>query len=79
MILATDSTLRITLPETTDERAPAATTLTTLNESDRRHIEATLVQCGWRVRGESGAAARLGLKPSTLESRMRKLGINRPI
>jgi transcriptional regulator with GAF, ATPase, and Fis domain len=77
MILATDSTLRITLPETRDERAPT-TTAATLHESERRHIEATLAQCGWRIRGESGAAARLGLKPSTLESRMRKLGISRP-
>jgi transcriptional regulator with GAF, ATPase, and Fis domain len=77
MILATDSTLRITLPETPDARALAAT-VTTLQDSERRHIEGTLAQCGWRIRGESGAAARLGLKPSTLESRMRKLGISRP-
>jgi transcriptional regulator with GAF, ATPase, and Fis domain len=75
MILATDPTLQITLPETPDERAPAAATL---RDSERRHIEATLAQCGWRIRGESGAAARLGLKPSTLESRMRRLGISRP-
>jgi len=77
MILATDSTLRVTLPETAAVRAPAATAAT-LKDSERRQIEATLAQCGWRIRGERGAAARLGLKPSTLESRMRKLGINRP-
>jgi transcriptional regulator with GAF, ATPase, and Fis domain len=77
MILASDSTLRITLPETTDERAPAPAAAT-LQDSERRHIEVTLAQCGWRIRGEGGAAARLGLKPSTLESRMRKLGISRP-
>jgi transcriptional regulator with GAF, ATPase, and Fis domain len=78
MILATDSTLRIALPETPDGRAPAPATPATLQDSERRHIEAMLAQCGWRIRGESGAAARLGLKPSTLESRMRKLGISRP-
>jgi formate hydrogenlyase transcriptional activator len=76
MILATDSTLRVTLPEVRDERESAATP-GTLQDSERRHIAATLAQCGWRIRGESGAAARLGLKPSTLESRMRKLGISR--
>jgi len=32
---------------------------------------------GWRVRGEGGAAQILGLKPTTLESRMQKLGISR--
>jgi transcriptional regulator of acetoin/glycerol metabolism len=77
MILATDSTLRVALPEAPDMRAPAATA-TTLLESERRQIEAALAQCGWRIRGDAGAAARLGLKPSTLESRMRKLGISRP-
>ena len=37
-----------------------------------------LEETGWRVRGPQGAAARLGLKPSTLESRMKKLGVARP-
>jgi transcriptional regulator with GAF, ATPase, and Fis domain len=83
MILATDATLPVALPEHHDEPAsPApgrtAASATTLEQSERRQIEETLVQCGWRIRGESGAAARLGLKPTTLESRMRKLGISRP-
>jgi len=77
MILATGSTLRIALPEMSDVLAPAAAA-TTLEDSERRHIESALAQCGWRIRGDGGAAARLGLKPSTLESRMRKLGISRP-
>jgi transcriptional regulator of acetoin/glycerol metabolism len=82
MILATDATLHVALPEHHDEHAPAApapaAVATTLQQSERRQIEETLVQCGWRIRGEGGAAARLGLKPTTLESRMRKLGISRP-
>jgi transcriptional regulator with GAF, ATPase, and Fis domain len=41
------------------------------------HIRAVLESCGWRIRGEAGAARRLGLKPTTLESRMAKLGILR--
>jgi formate hydrogenlyase transcriptional activator len=32
----------------------------------------------WRIRGAHGAAARLGLNPTTLESRMKKLGLARP-
>jgi transcriptional regulator with GAF, ATPase, and Fis domain len=42
------------------------------------HIRGVLESCGWRVRGAAGAAERLGLKPSTLETRMAKHGIRRP-
>jgi transcriptional regulator with GAF, ATPase, and Fis domain len=44
----------------------------------REHIIRVLEECDWRVRGASGAAERLGLHRSTLQSRMRKLGIERP-
>ena len=37
-----------------------------------------LEQKGWRVSGPKGAASLLGLKPTTLEARMKKLGIERP-
>ncbi len=49
-----------------------------LEEVDRAHIISVLEDCSWRVRGEDGAAERLGLKRSTLQSRMQKLGIRRP-
>jgi len=49
-----------------------------LEEVDRRHIVAVLEETGWRVSGERGAAKILGLKRTTLEARMRKLGITRP-
>ena len=39
------------------------------------HIRAVLNDCGWRIRGVNGAAERLGVKPTTLESRMMRLGI----
>jgi transcriptional regulator with GAF, ATPase, and Fis domain len=42
------------------------------------HIRATLESTNWRIRGEGGAADRLGLKPTTLESRIAKLGLVRP-
>lgn len=47
----------------------------TLEEVERRHIQATLAATGGRIKGAGGAAQRLGLNPSTLYSRMRKLGI----
>jgi transcriptional regulator of acetoin/glycerol metabolism len=49
-----------------------------LEEVERAHIVNVLEECGWRVRGEDGAAERLRLKRSTLQSRMKKLGIQRP-
>jgi transcriptional regulator with GAF, ATPase, and Fis domain len=51
----------------------------TLEDVERRHIRDVLEQCGWRVSGQHGAAKLLGLKPTTLEARMKKLGIHRPI
>ncbi len=50
----------------------------TLEESDRRHILAALESSNWVIAGANGAAARLGMKRSTLQFRMRKLGIVRP-
>jgi PAS domain S-box-containing protein len=49
----------------------------TLEETERRHILAVLQTTGWRVSGKNGAATILGLKPTTLESRMARLGIKR--
>ncbi len=48
-----------------------------LEEVERSHILATLRAAGWRIEGDAGAAARLGLSPSTLRSRMQRLGIRR--
>jgi formate hydrogenlyase transcriptional activator len=48
-----------------------------LEEVERRHIAAVLEETGWRVSGEHGAAKILGLKRTTLEARMKKLGILR--
>ena len=49
----------------------------TAEESERNHIRLVLERSGWRVRGQGGAAELLALKPTTLESRMKKLGIVR--
>jgi formate hydrogenlyase transcriptional activator len=48
-----------------------------LTDIEADHIRSVLDGTGWRVRGSSGAAALLGMKPTTLESRMTKLGIRR--
>jgi transcriptional regulator with GAF, ATPase, and Fis domain len=49
-----------------------------LAEAERAHIRAVLERTGWRVSGARGAAALLGLKPTTLDSRLKKLGLTRP-
>ncbi len=49
-----------------------------LTEVERKHILAALQKTGWRITGESGAAQSLGINPSTLRARMKKLGIKRP-
>lgn len=49
----------------------------TLKEMERQRILNILNQTNWRVSGDQGAAAILGLKPTTLEARMKKLGITR--
>jgi formate hydrogenlyase transcriptional activator len=50
----------------------------TLEEVERRHIRTVLTACGWKVAGKGNAAERLGLSRSTLQFRMKKLGISRP-
>jgi len=53
--------------------------LSTLDEAQRQHILRVLRQTRWRIAGPKGAAAILGMKRTTLQARMRKLGIHRPI
>jgi PAS domain S-box-containing protein len=50
----------------------------TLQQFHRKHILEVLHQTGWRIEGPRGAAVVLGLNPSTLRSRMQKLGIQKP-
>jgi transcriptional regulator of acetoin/glycerol metabolism len=48
-----------------------------LREMEREHIIKALRACNWRVSGKGGAAELLGLKPTTLYSKIRKLGISK--
>jgi formate hydrogenlyase transcriptional activator len=52
-------------------------TARSLEEVERGHIVAVLEETGWRISGERGAAKVLGLKRTTLDARMKKLGIHR--
>jgi formate hydrogenlyase transcriptional activator len=64
-----------------DLRSPVEvpeTAATTLAEAERAHVLGALQQANWVIGGPSGAAARLGMKRTTLISRMQKLGITRP-
>jgi formate hydrogenlyase transcriptional activator len=45
---------------------------------ERTHIIHVLESSGWKIKGDGNAADRLGMNPSTLRSRMKKLGIARP-
>lgn len=51
---------------------------TRLHDLEHAHIRRTLEQTDWRIDGPRGAAQQLGLNPSTLRSRLKKLGIKRP-
>jgi len=57
---------------------PLSSTVRTLEETERNQILKTLSDTRWRIEGKDGAAAILGLHPSTLRARMHKLGIIRP-
>ena len=49
-----------------------------LVDVEKEHVLRVVEGCRWRIRGVDGAAERLGLRPTTLETRMTKLGIKRP-
>jgi DNA-binding NtrC family response regulator len=78
VILATGPQLTVQLPERVPGQARVHAPVT-LRNFEVEHIRATLESTRWRVRGQGGAAELLGLKPTTLESRMTKLGISRPV
>ncbi len=74
-ILTNGDTLRVPM---LDDVAPVAAAQPTLADSERELILRALEGKRWKIKGPNGAAAALGLKPSTLYSRMKKLGIRPP-
>ena len=82
VILSRGSTLAAPLSELKQQPkadpAGVAQPRTTLEEAEREHIRHALQESNWTVGGPFGAAARLGMKRTTLQSKMDKLGIERP-
>jgi len=90
VILSPGKELRVPLSEIRNtasgasvEEAPLSVTpaapVATLEEAERQHILRALRQTKWRIAGPRGAANMLGMKRTTLQARIRKLGIRRPI
>jgi formate hydrogenlyase transcriptional activator len=75
MIVSDGRSLTIGFPAGT--RGPTAIPVT-LEEVERKYIREVLKRVHWRISGKGGAAEILGLRPTTLHSRMKKLGISRP-
>jgi DNA-binding NtrC family response regulator len=75
IIIATGRQLVVSAPRLPNRPVPK--TAMTLSALEVEHIRAVLDMTNWRVRGAGGAAERLGLKPTTLEIRMARLGISR--
>ncbi len=65
-------------PTAASATAPAAAASVTLTDAERKHILRVLRDTNWVLGGPDGAAARLGMKRSTLHWKMKKLGISRP-
>jgi formate hydrogenlyase transcriptional activator len=78
VILSAGDVLNVPLAEMKASSANIIFSNQTLEAAERDHIVRTLQETKWVVAGPNGAAARLGLKRSTLQFRMSKLGITRP-
>jgi len=74
-VVALGETLRSSTPGVAAASSGAPTPLLTLEESERAHIRRALAAADGRVHGPKGAAELLGINPSTLRSRMQKLGV----
>ena len=77
VILSTGNVLQAPFASLKAAATTVAQEAVTLEEAERNHIRKTLDQTRWVVSGPNGAAARLGIKRSTLYFRMQKLGISR--
>jgi formate hydrogenlyase transcriptional activator len=78
VILSPGPILKVPLNDLQAQSTPAAARrIDTLEEAERRHILEALDASDWVISGPNGAASSLGLKRSTLQARMEKLGIRR--
>jgi transcriptional regulator of acetoin/glycerol metabolism len=72
VIISSGSTLELVLPSALSNEA----SFSTLAEAEAEHIRSALKRARGRIKGANGAASILGMKPSTLYTRMKKLGIS---
>jgi formate hydrogenlyase transcriptional activator len=80
LVLTRGATLALAAPRAATsprEAAPSIAAITPYREATRRCIEAALTACGGKIYGPDGAATHLGLRPTTLQSKMKKLGVHR--
>jgi PAS domain S-box-containing protein len=75
MIASSGRTLTVTQPK---RELPGVPETRTLQDLERSHILGVLEKTGWRITGKGGASEILGIKRTTLQSKMKKLGIKRP-
>ena len=78
VILTSGADLRAPLSELKVLSPPSNGSLKTLEDAEREHILKALREAKWTIGGSGGAAAKLGMKRTTLQSKMQKLGIMRP-
>ena len=78
VILTQGTDLQVPISELQTTSDSTGSSLTALEEAERDHIVRALQETKWVVGGASGAAARLGVKRTTLQSKMQKFGITRP-
>lgn len=82
VILSRGSELEVPLSEFKQQTNPApassSDSLSTLEQAERKHILRALGETKWMIGGPSGAASRLGIKRTTLQARIKKLGITHP-
>jgi len=78
VILTTGPALRVAASEFRERTVAPSVGATTLEAAEREAILRALQESNWVLGGPQGAATRLGLKRTTLQSRLQKLGIDRP-
>jgi formate hydrogenlyase transcriptional activator len=78
VILSSGTDLLVPLSELKVMAPPPNGSLKTLEDAEREHILKALREAKWTIGGSAGAAAKLGMKRTTLQSKMQKLGIVRP-
>ena len=79
MVLSLGEEMKLPAGELTARYLPEITSISTFQEAERNVIMDALIAASGRIAGKGGAAERLGLKRTTLQNKMHKLGITRTL